>query len=158
MIDVPCIFLYRAATADGSTCSALIPPLMGENVIIAKASFSRVLRGAVYLVSLSQCGAAGLMMLLDSQVQEDFGFDQYGNTHVIVDAYYADPNTNVSLDHASCAVLCLASKLRSYITLLLLFYIVLHCLVLSCCVLMLLMLLILLGVVLVLLGVVLLLS
>ena len=44
--------LCRAADSnDGSTCSALIPPLMGSNVVVAKASFSRVLRGAVYLVS-----------------------------------------------------------------------------------------------------------
>lgn len=31
------------------------------------------------------------------QVQEDFGFDQLGNTHIIVDIYYADDSTEVSI-------------------------------------------------------------
>ena len=30
------------------------------------------------------------------QVQEDFGFDQLGNTHIAVDIYYADTNLRVS--------------------------------------------------------------
>jgi hypothetical protein len=43
--------MYRTVSEAGrSTCSALVPPLTGNNVIVAKASFSKVLRGAVYLV------------------------------------------------------------------------------------------------------------
>ena len=30
-------------------------------------------------------------------MQEDFGFDQLGNTHIIVDIYYAMPNIRVSV-------------------------------------------------------------
>ena len=32
------------------------------------------------------------------QVQRDFGFAQYGNTHIIVDVYYADSDTPVGQD------------------------------------------------------------
>ena len=32
------------------------------------------------------------------QVQQDFGFDQLGSTHVIVDVHYASQRENVSLD------------------------------------------------------------
>ena len=43
--------IHTVVCRSGATCNALIPMLMGENVIVAKASFSRVARGAVYLVS-----------------------------------------------------------------------------------------------------------
>ena len=37
-----------------------------------------------------------VMCSIAVQIQEDFGFDQLGNTHIIVDVYYADSGTTVS--------------------------------------------------------------
>ncbi|XP_064382299.1 uncharacterized protein LOC135331162 isoform X2 [Halichondria panicea] len=58
-------------------CSALLPRL-DDQVIMAKAMFNGLINGAIYLI------------------QENFGFDQLGNTHIIVDIYYAAPSMMTS--------------------------------------------------------------
>ena len=74
---------------------------MGAGTILAKASFSRVVRGAVYFVRApvpdsQDMAAYDIAFYCIVQIQEDFGADQLGNTHIIVDAYYADSSTAVS--------------------------------------------------------------
>ena len=42
-----------------------------------------------------------VLALFLAQIQEDFEFDQLGNTHIIVDVYYANSSTPVSSSYTS---------------------------------------------------------
>ena len=51
-----CINLYRYITGSTRTCVALIPMLRGDNVVLAKATFSDAdtnFNGAIYFVNFS---------------------------------------------------------------------------------------------------------